>query len=339
MVENMDLLKELVSLPTVSGSEDKYRKKLEEIFNSYCDACRSDIFGNVFGYKKKGNGKTKILIDAHLDIIGLMITKIHDDGMLSFVCVGGVDTRILPSMKVVIHGKKDIKGVIGVPPPHLLKSDDEAPYKIENLTIDTGFTKEELASFVEVGDLVSFDSDFTGLLNRRITAKGLDNKLGVYCALKSLEKITRDNTEIVVAATCGEEKNLNGARIAGNLSDFDLCIVIDVTHGSTPDSKEDLTFDLGSGPAIALGPGLSKKHTKEIISYAKEHNIPFAYEVTNGHTGTNANAYNIANKGMDCVILSLPLRYMHTSLEIADMKDADNLIGLISGYINQSKEV
>ncbi len=334
----MDLLEKLVSLPSVSGSEDKYSKKLEEIFSSYCES-NSDIFGNVYGFKKNGNGKTKILIDAHIDIIGLMVTKIHDDGILSFACVGGVDTRILPSMRVVVHGKENVKGVIGVPPPHLLKGDETETYKVENLTIDTGYTKEEISRIVEIGDLISFDSGFTRLLNKRISAGGLDNKLGVYCALKSLEKIKREDTEIVVAATCGEEINLNGARIAGNLSEFDLCIVIDVTHGTTPDSKEDLTFELGKGPSIALGPGLSKKHNSQIISYAKEHNIPFCYEVTSGRTGTNANAYNINAAGMDCVILSLPLKYMHTACEVADMKDADALVELVSGFINECGEI
>lgn len=335
----MDLLKELVSLPAVSGSEDVFRNRLEKIFSEYCGNTKSDIFGNVFGFKKAGNGETKILIDAHFDIIGLVITKIHDDGILSFACVGGVDERILPSLKVVIHGRKDVKGVIGVPPTHLLKNEDHVPYEIENLTIDTGYTKEEISSLVEVGDLVSFDCGFTELLNNRVSAGGLDNKLGIYCALKAVERISRDNSEIVVAATCGEEINLNGARIAGNLSDFDLCIVIDVTHGTTPDSEGDVTFELGSGTAIALGPGLSKKHTDKIISYAKAHDIPFTYEVTNGRTGTNANAYNITSCGMDCVILSIPLRYMHTACEVADMNDCDNLIKLVSGFINDCGEI
>lgn len=332
-------LKELIAMPSVSGSEDCYTRETEKLFLRCCDRAFSDSVGNVFGIKKTGSGKTKILIDAHSDIIGLIVTKINDDGLLSFACVGGVDTRILPSIKVVIHGKENIKGVIGVPPPHLLKEGADKPYKAEDLTIDTGLTKEQLSGIVEIGDLISFDSEYTELINGKIAARGLDNKIGVYCALKAVENTVRDNTEIIIAATCGEEIGLNGARAAADIADCDLCIVIDVTHGTTPDSSEDITFELGKGPAIALGPGLSKKHTNKLIEYAKANNIPFSYEVTNGHSGTNSTAYELAGAGLSCVIVSLPLRYMHTAYEVADMKDAEKLISLVSGFINEYEEV
>ncbi len=331
-------LEKLISLPTVSGSEDKYTNEIKEIFDGCCDKTTSDILGNVYAFKKSENSRKSIIIDAHLDIIGLMVNKINDDGLICFSKMGGVDSRILPSMKVVIHGKKDIKGVIGVPPPHLLSDGENEPYPIESLTIDTGLKKEELIDIVNIGDFISFSSELTYLLNNRISANGLDNKLGVYSVLQVLKNEKFSDADITAALTVGEEINLNGARTASSYDNYDLCIVIDVTHGHTPDSKEDICFELGSGPSIALGPGLSKYYSDLLIKCAEKNNIPYTIEVTNGYTGTNSLAYEVSGNGIPCVIVSIPLRYMHTAYETADMNDVYELIKLISLYIKDVEE-
>ena len=334
----MEILKKLLSLPSVSGSEEKYSESIKEILSEYCDEVFADITGNTFGIRRVKNPKKKILIDAHSDIIGRMVASVKKDGLISFVCVGGVDTRILPSMAVTIHGKKDIRGIIGVPPPHLNTDGENEPYKVENLCVDTGFTAEELEGIVETGDFISFDSDFTELLNGRIASRGLDNKAGVYAAIKVLEKLTTDTVEVTVGCTSGEEINLNGARVAGNLDEFDLCIVIDVTHGTTPDSKEQITYPLGSGASIAVGPGLSKKYTSEITDFAGRNNIPHTVEVTSGSTGTNSMAYSVLGAGIPCVVVSVPLRYMHTSFEVADISDINAVAELVSSYADSLGE-
>jgi len=333
----MEDLKKLLSFQSVSGSEDVYCENLKDMMKKSFSEVHSDTCGNVFGIR--GNGKRKLVIDAHWDIIGLMVTKIEKDGLISFTTVGGVDTRILPALSVTIHGKEKVKGVIGVPPPHLLSGDTDKPYEPEILKIDTGYTKEQLSKLVETGDLISFDSVYTELLNGRFSANGLDNKLGVYCAIKAAEKTTADGVSVAVAATCGEEINLNGARVAANSDEFELAIIIDVTHGETPDSKEDLTFEIGNGPTIAVGPGLSNMYSKMLIEVARENKIPYAVEVTSGSTGTNSLAYEVAGNGIPCVVVSVPLRYMHTAYEVADIKDVSNTIKLVSEFINRFAEV
>lgn len=322
---------------SVSGSEEKYTKQIKDLMSEFCDKVTSDIFGNVYGIC--GNGKRKIIIDAHSDIIGLMVTSVADDGAVSFTAVGGVDIRILPSMNVTIHGKQNVKGVIGVPPPHLQKNVDTKPYDTENLKIDTGITADKLRDIIDVGDFISFDSEYTELLNNRIAMNGLDNKLGLYTALQVAKNLKNDDLTLVVAATAGEEINLNGARVAANFDKFDLAVIIDVTHGTTPDAKDEYTFPLGSGPAIAVGPGLSKKYAGILEDLAIKLGIPYSIEVTNGSTGTNSLAYETAGSGILCSVVSIPLRYMHTSYEVADKSDVENTVKLLTEFINSYTEV
>ena len=126
--------------------------------------------------------------------------------------------------------------------------------------------------------------------------------------------------------------------VAGNLDEFDLCIVIDVTHGTTPDSKENTTFPLGSGASVAVGPGLSKKYSSQIIEFAKRNNIPHTVEVTGGNTGTNSMVYSVLGAGIPCVVVSVPLRYMHTSYEVADISDINAVINLVSSFADSFGE-
>lgn len=329
----MENLKKLLACSSVSGSEGRYKKVLEELFKKSCDETFSDKIGNFFAIKNGGKNVKKVLIDAHFDVIGLMVSKINEDGLISFVTVGGVDTRILPAMKTVIHGKKDIKGIIGVPPPHLQKGDSDSPYEKENLKIDTGLSKEELEKLIEVGDLISFDSEVTELLNGEIAAAGLDNKAGVYAAYLISEAEKLKNTQLTFAITSGEEIGLKGAKAAANADEFDLCIIIDVTHGKTPDSGKHITFECGKGAVLTPGAVVSKKYTRMLKEYADRKGIEYGIEVISESTGTNSAAYEVAGAGNPCVVVSVPLKYMHTAYEVASMKDIHAVAELVSGFI------
>ena len=332
---NREKLKALIEIPSVTGSEYKYSGRLKDIFAADCDEVLSDVSGNVYGIKRSAAGRRKVLIDAHWDVIGLMAGNILDDGSLKFAAAGGVDTRILPSMKVVIHGRKDIHGVIGVPPPHLTDGKEDKAYKIEDLSIDTGLTGDELRRSVETGDLISFDSEYTELLNGRIAAPGLDNKVGVYILAELAGALKPENTDIVFAATSGEEKNLNGARTAANFDDFDLILIIDVTHGKTPDSEGHITFPLSGGPVLTPGPMLSKEYNSVLKECAKKHNIPFGLEAVSDSSGTNSTVYEISSEGNLCVVVSVPLRYMHTAYEVVSLKDIEDTTKLIKTFLEE----
>ena len=329
----MDKLKKIIETSSVSGYEYMGSRIVSEMFSQSGAEVFIDKLSNVYGIKNKDGG-FKVLIDAHFDTIGLMVTEIKDGGFLRFTTVGGVDLRILPSLTVTVHGKEDITGVIGVKPPHLLKGDENKAYKINELFIDTGKDTEELKNIVSVGDIVSFKSDFTELLNGRIAAPSLDDKLGVYIISEILNKVSNENVSLTAAATVGEETGLRGAKVIGNYDDFDLCIVIDVTHGTTPDAIMNRAFPLGKGPVITLGPSLSKKYNKRIKEFAKGKGINLQTEVEPGNTGTNAWAYHSAGASNPSVMISVPLRYMHTAYEVADVKDIEDTILLLSEFLN-----
>lgn len=329
----MNELKRLIETPTVSGYEYRGSELIKHMFEKTGAEASVDKISNVIGVKNK-NGKYKVLIDAHFDTIGLMVTEIKEGGFLRFVTVGGVDVRILPSQTVTVHGKKEIKGVIGVKPPHLLKGGADSAYKTDELFIDTGMEYEDLKNTVEIGDVITFDSELTYLAGNKIACGGLDDKLGVYVTAKVLEQVSNENIALYAVATVGEEIGLKGASVISNLEDFDLVIAIDVTHGTTPDAIKERAFDLGKGPVITLGPSLSKKYNDRIAEYAKEKGISIGFEVESGNTGTNAWAYHSARCSNPSVMVSIPLKYMHTSYEVADLNDIENAIKLVSGYLN-----
>ena len=329
----MDNLKNLIEAVSVSGAEFYSEKVISRLFfKSGAEVC-CDKLSNVIA-RKNEKGKIKVLLDAHFDTIGLMVTKIEEGGFLRFVTVGGVDLRILPSLTVTVHGKENITGVIGVKPPHLLKGNENKAYKKEELFIDTGKSEQELKDIVSVGDVVTFKGELTGLLNGRIASPGLDDKLGVYMVSEVLNKVTNENICLYGVATVGEEIGLKGAKVIGNYDEFDLCIAIDVTHGMTPDAIKNRAFELGKGPVITMGPSLSKEYNDKIKDFAKKNNISLQVEVEPGNTGTNAWAYHSAKASNPSVMISIPLRYMHTAYEVADIKDINDGITLISGFLN-----
>ena len=183
----MENLKKLLEKQSVSGYEYTLAETVKEMFSS-CEESYIDKLSNVIAIKNK-DADFKVLVDAHMDTIGLMVTKILDGGFVKFISIGGVDTRILPSQVVTIHGKKDVKGVIGVKPPHLLKGNQDKAYSEEELFIDTGYEKSELESLVEIGDIITFEGKYTELIGGRIASGGLDDKLGVYIVSEVLKNV------------------------------------------------------------------------------------------------------------------------------------------------------
>lgn len=329
----MDNLKKLVTLPTVSGCEYVGLDAVSDILKESGATVSVDKFSNVLAVKNEGKD-FKVLLDAHFDVIGLMVTEIKDGGFLKFTTVGGVDQRILPSLSVTVHGKEDVPGVIGVKPPHLLGKDEEKAYKTEELFIDTGMETEELLKVISCGDIITFNSSYEELLNDKVAASGLDDKAGVYVISEVLKKVKNENISLYGAVTAEEEIGLKGAKMIGGVYDFDLCIVIDVTHGRTPDSKKEESFELGKGPVITLGPSLSKKYNNMLKECARKNNIGISIEVEGGNTGTNAWAYHSARCSNPSVMVSVPLKYMHTSYEVIDKKDVLSAIDLIVKFID-----
>ena len=342
-MECVELLKKLSNMRAVSGRENMAAGEIAELFRQYCDDVSIDTFYNVIGFKKgQGEKPGNVLVTAHYDEIGLIVTGIEDSGFLRFTAVGGVDAKVIGAMEVTVHGKEDLFGVIGVKPPHLIPPEDKNKgIKMEDMRIDIGYDGEKARELVSIGDMVSFNSPARELLNNRMAGKSMDNRSGVAVLieiLKELQKIKHDDN-VYIVATVQEELGLIGAICATYNIKADLGIVIDVCHGDMPDAPSDEAFPLDKGAAVAIGPIISRKHARECIKLAKEENISYQIDPEAGDTGTEAAVLAVAREGIPVILLSIPSKYMHTTVEMISVSDVVATGRLAARYIaGRSKE-
>ena len=322
-----ETLKELTQSTGISGFEAEFSAKVCERLKKYCADALVNKTGSVTGTMGTYNPKKKtVLLEAHLDRIGLVVSEIFDGGFVKFKPMGGVDERTLPASEVYIIGIKQTYGVIGALPPHLMNSKDKnSELKISDMLIDTGLTLEEAKSRFSVGDPIILKSDFTQLAGSIVSSAALDNRAGMTAVFNCLDRLSGKELpyNVKVAFTTGEELGLHGARTVLADGTPDLAVVVDVTHGRTPDALAFDTFPLGSGAIICRGPNLDYEATLKTIKLAKEKSIPYDVEVAPGNTGTNAWMLQVSGGGVPCVLISIPLRYMHTVVETIDTKDIE----------------
>ncbi len=337
MMDCGELLKKLGSMSAVTGRENMATEKIAELFREYCDEVSVDAFYNVIGLKKgQAQNPGSVLVTAHYDEIGLIVTGIEESGFLRFSAAGGVDPKVIGAMEVTVHGKEDLFGVIGAKPPHLISPEDaDKAVKMEDMRIDIGFDGPKARKLVTVGDMVSFRNPAQELLNRRLAGKSMDNRSGVASLieiLKELKKLRHDD-DVYVVATVQEELGLIGAFCTTYNIKADLGIVIDVCHGDMPDTPSDETFPLGKGVAIAVGPILNRKHTRACIKLAKDEKITHQIDPEAGDTGTEAAVHAVAREGIPVILLSIPSKYMHTTVEMVSVDDVIATGRLAARYI------
>ncbi len=332
-----ETVKSLIKTPGISGFEKEFADLVCERLKEYCADARVTKTNCVIGMiKSKKDNVPTIMIEAHLDRIGLIVSSVDDDGFVKFKTIGGVDERILPASEVVILGKEEVFGIIGAKPPHLMTKDEEdAGLKTEDMVIDTGLGSD-VASKISVGDPILLRSSFCELMNNRMSSAALDNRLGMAVIFESLEKV-RDKEipyNLCIVFASGEEQGLLGAYTVANETKCDFAVVVDVTYGETPDAKGYETFPLGCGVTICRGPNVDFEMTKRIIEIAEKNDIPYEIEVASGSTGTNAWALQTSGRGIPCAVISVPIRYMHTAVETADICDAENAAKLIAEIVS-----
>ncbi|HPU45927.1 MAG TPA: M20/M25/M40 family metallo-hydrolase [Thermoclostridium sp.] len=331
------MLKKLCSINAVIGREDAAAQAISGILSDYCDEVRVDAFYNVIGLRKgQGENPRNVLVSAHYDQIGLIVTGIDENGFLRFTNMGGVDPKTLAAMEVTVHGRRDLHGVIGSKPPHLIPPEDsDKPVKLEDMLIDIGYGAEQARELVSVGDVVSFRFPVLELKNNRMAGRSMDNRSSVAALvemLKELERIRhRDN--VYAVATVQEESGLVGAFMTSWNLKPDLAIAIDVCHGDMPDAPSDESFPLGKGVAIAVGPILSRKHARACIKLARQEKIPYQIDAEEKDTGTEAAVYSSALEGIPTLLLSIPAKYMHTAVEMVSLDDIGAAARLAARYI------
>ncbi len=331
-----EFLYEVCSNHFVSGFEHINSDILRKYFDAYTDSCEKDKVGSYI-FRQNGTNDKKIMLAAHIDEIGLMITKILDNGFLSFTSVGGINPASLVAQDVFIYGKENVFGVIGIKPPHVTPEEERSKsLKIKDLYIDTGYSKEKLEQLVKVGDIATIKREPLSLQGSVISAKALDDRACVAVMLetaKELKKLSH-KSNIYYAATAQEETGYRGSTTASYKVDPDIGIVLDVDFGKAPGMPPE-TCELGKGPIVSFGGRLNQKLTKKFIEVSKTYNYPMQYEALPSKTGTDTEAVQINREGVPCILLSIPLRYMHTSVETIDIKDIEITGKAIARFINE----
>ncbi|MCD6127515.1 MAG: M42 family metallopeptidase [Methanomicrobia archaeon] len=330
------MLKSLSNAVGVSGYEDEVAELIKSEMEKYADEVEIDKMGNVIGLKK-GKGKGKIMLAAHMDEIGLMIT--HVGKFLHFTPVGGIDPRILLGQEVIVLTEKGrYNGVIGAKPPHIQKPEERKNViEIDKLVIDLGFPEDELKKIVKKGDLAVFATKFTELKNENSTGKALDDRTCVFTLLETMKMINETFCDVYFVATTQEEVGVRGAKTSGYKISPDIGIAVDVTFGSSRDTKEN-TFKLGKGPCIGLGANISPKIFNLLKKTAEREKIPYQIEVLPGRSGTDAMSIQTVKSGVATGVVSIPLRYMHSPVEVVNMNDIKNCAKLLSSFISNIDE-
>lgn len=321
----------------VSGYEFTLNNTILSVFGDYADDISVDKLGNIIALKR-GTGKNniKIMLAAHMDEIGLMVSGIEDNGFLRFTNIGGIDPRTILGQEVIVHGKKDYFGVIGSKPPHLLDvTEQDKAIKMEDMTIDIGLSKDMVQENVNIGDTITINRKLITLMNNRMAGKAMDDRAGIatlYECMKELSKLNHQ-ADVYFVATVQEEVSMCGAITSTYSINPDIGIAVDVGFGTTPELNKSNSIELGNGPGITLGGNIHPGLRKKIVEIAKEYNIPYQMEITPGPTGTDARAMQINKEGVPALVLSIPLRYMHTSVEVLDMVDVKNTAKLLAFFI------
>lgn len=329
------VLAEAAALVGPSGQEMQVAEYFAEKFRPFVDEVKVDNMFNVIAHKK-GTGP-RVMLCAHMDEIGLMVTNIEEDGSIRLGSVGGVDPRILPASRVWVHGKKKLFGTIGALPPHLLTAADrQKNYNAKDLYVDVGLPGDKVKELVHIGDLVTFNVPFTELLNGQIASKTMDDRACVTILLLAAERLAKlhCDADVYFVGSTQEEVGSRGARTSAFAIAPDLAVALDVDHATIPGSRPDTTVD-GDSLCASIGPYLQPRLVDRLMACAKEHHVKLQTAVSARYTSTDADDVSIARDGIPTVLLSLPLKYMHTTVETIDLQAMQEGGRLIAHFLSE----
>jgi endoglucanase len=274
------------------------------------------------------------MLAAHMDEIGLMVTGVEDDGFLQFRPVGWVDPRVLPAQEVVVHGRRPLPGLIGAKPPHVQEAGErEKAYPLEQLYIDVGLTADEARASVRVGDVVTIHRPFVRLQGEYVAGKAFDDRAGVVSTLVCLEELASRHhaADVFVVATAQEEPGIRGSLPATFGVMPDVGIAIDVTFADEVEGGP--RASLGKGPAIAIGPHVHPGLLERFLAVAQDLRVPYQLDPAPSPGGTDAYNIQVARAGVPTILVSIPQRNMHTSVELLTCDDIRLTGRLLAGFI------
>ncbi|PKH68004.1 peptidase M42 [Flavobacterium sp. ALD4] len=335
---SITFLEQYLNNASPTGFEAEGQKLWMEYLKPYVDTFITDTYGTAVGIINP-DAPYKVVIEGHADEISWYVNYITDDGLIYVIRNGGSDHQIAPSKRVNIHTKKGIvKGVFGWPAIHTRKGEKEEPAKISNLFIDIGCeTKEEVDKMgVHVGCVITYPDEFMILNENKFVCRAIDNRMGGFMIAEVARLLHENKVKLpfglYITNSVQEEVGLRGAEMITKTIKPNVAIVTDVCHDSTTpmiDKKIEGETKIGKGPVVTYAPAVQNNLRELILDTAEEKKIPFQRLASSRVTGTDTDAFAYSNGGVASALISLPLRYMHTTVEMVHRDDVENVIKLI----------
>ena len=343
MPEFTPFLKSLLTAPGLTGHEMPVAALIEAEWRPLVDEISRSRIGSLQALKKGTPSETRrpsIMIATHMDAIGLMVTQIVD-GLLRITKVGGVDARVLPGTPVMVYGTaagqtEEFYGIVVQPPSRMLPASlADVPVDMNYLFVDIGLSHRQVLQKIQVGDLISFATEPVELAGDVISGHSLDNRASVAALTIALQQLqgTKHAWDVWAVATAQEEETLGGAYTSAFGLRPDLAVAVDVTFAKGPGANDWQTFPLGKGPTLALGPNIHPFLYKKLKDLADRLEIPYATEVLPRHSGTDGFALQVSAEGIPTAVIGIPLRYMHTPVEVVAYKDIQRAGRLLAEFI------
>ncbi len=336
------LLKRLSEASGVSGYEHQVRDIARDELGRFADEIRTDALGNLIAVKRGTSSEPRpaVMIATHMDEIGLIVSEL-EEGFIHFQQVGGYDDRVLLGQEVIVHGRRELPGIIGARPPHVLPaSERDKPIPYDKLRVDVGLSAEELLPLVRVGDLVTMNRRLVELKGGLVAGKALDNRVSVAAAAVCLEELSHmhHQWDVYAVATVQEEVSYGGSITSAYHLQPDIGIAVDVTFAKQPGAPDEHTYELGKGPTIACGPNFHPKLQEALVKTASALEITAPLEPLERPGGSDAFAIQISRAGIPVALLSIPLRSVHTPVETVAAKDVERTGRLMAAFIARLDE-
>lgn len=320
----------------VSGSEETAAYAAKMYINRFAEVSK-DGNGNLFAVLGNLNAEKTILLDAHIDRIGLIVTGIDKNGFVKVDKCGGVDIRTLQDSSLVLQSNPDIVGTVCCMPPHLSDGKEDTAVAIDKTYVDFGMSEAEINKHIKIGDVLTFNTKPKMMLNNKICAPALDNRCSVAALIRCAELLCREQSldyKVVIMLSVQEETFGTGAKTGAFSINADEAIVVDVSFASQPDVTGQYSkIELSKGPMICISPILNRSMSDKLIEIAENSEIPYQLEPISGATGTNADNIAVTKSGVKTSVISIPQRYMHTPNEVISLDDVENIAKLICEYI------
>ena len=333
----------LCSIPSLSGFEYRASEQVKELYAPYFDEIKTDLVGNQMLVRKCGRADApKILIDAHFDEVGMMVTDVLEGGFLRMAQVGGIDPAIMQAADVVVCGNDTLRGVVISTPPHLRAGKDGKLSPVDELLVDVGlgYTLDELRELAPIGSPIVYATAYSELGEKYIAGKSFDDKACGAIAARAIIDTPKDELagDVYLCFSAREETSAHGGALSATFKvDPDYALVIDVNLGSAPDVPANESVKMGGGVSVSYSAATHRDLTRMTVELYREAGLPVIPSASPSYTGTNAPTVNLVRNGIPTVDIGLPLRNMHTYNEVIHLDDCNVLCGAVKEFICSAK--